>query len=186
MGKTNKKFIKAAMLVSIVILAVMITGLSYLKNRYKILIDTQVVKCIPGTTFYLVDLTDKKIERNQPYAIKMKGLQKFIKTADPKLVSKKLLQVYKDGEYLIKMVSGLPGDKVKVTMKETYINDTPITGGGLLLLRFLQKDPEMFLKEYKVRKDSLYISGLTRNSFDSRYFGVVDHEQVLGRAYPIF
>jgi signal peptidase I len=78
---------------------------------------------------------------------------------------------------LVKRVIGMPGDTVEVKAAKLYINGEP------------QNEPylkERMITDYKsftVPPDSYFMMGDNRNnSFDSRYWGAVPKENLIGKA----
>jgi len=81
-------------------------------------------------------------------------------------------------EDYIKRIIGLPGDTVKISQGKVYVN------GALLpepyLPDYLYTEPEL---EKVVRADELFVVGDNRpNSNDSRFFGPVPHDNVIGKS----
>ncbi|NUV15789.1 hypothetical protein MS6201_A00083 (plasmid) [Escherichia coli] len=60
-------------------------------SRYRIGIDPQQEKCLPGYTFFLIDLNDQTLERGAVYAFQAKNMQPF----------------YKDGTRMVKILTGM-------------------------------------------------------------------------------
>jgi len=100
-------------------------------------------------------------------------------------------------EHYVKRVIGLPGDSVKMRDDVLYINGEPIEETYLEVedegIPFEKMTGDFTLEELtgvpKVPKGSLFVLGDNRlNSKDSRYFGFITEESVLGevkfRVYP--
>jgi conjugal transfer pilin signal peptidase TrbI len=56
-------------------------------------------------------------------------------------------------------------------------------GEGLALARTLHRPPEDCLRDDIVPSGHLWVMGATTDSFDSRYWGCLPDQQVIGRAY---
>ncbi len=85
---------------------------------------------------------------------------------------------------LIKRVIGLPGDTVSISKGLVYINGTAIDEPYEL------EKPINDFRAFAVPENSLFVMGDNRNnSFDSRYWGVVPMDLVIGKAllcfYPV-
>jgi signal peptidase I len=83
-----------------------------------------------------------------------------------------------DGDLLVKRVIGLPGERVTVWYGRVYVN------GQLMKEPYLAEEPILEnLPEVNVPEGQLFVMGDNRNySDDSRDFGPVDLEAVMGRA----
>ena len=97
---------------------------------------------------------------------------------------------YADTKYLIKRVIGLPGDKVEYRNNTLYIN------GEVIEEEFLDghqtEDFSLITMGYETIPEGKYlVLGDNReNSLDSRSFGLIDEEDILGKVslkiWPIF
>lgn len=154
---------------SIVLVVLVIAGLAFV-DRYRIGIDTQLVKCIPGYTFYLIDRKDRSLEKGAIYSFAARGLDPF----------------YEDGTQMVKFLRGQPGDRIKIHEQgNIYVNDE-LVGFGLVHAEQLGMTAENFVGEATLQEGSYWFMGTSDESFDSRYWGTVSDEQIIGRAYPIF
>lgn len=137
--------------------------------RFKIGMDTQAVKCIPGYTFYLIDKKDKTLEKGFVYSFESKGLS----------------PIYEDGTQMVKYLRGTVGDEVEISSEGTITVNGNYEGYGLIHAEKLGKSPEDFAGK-TVIKNGNWFMGTSHESFDSRYWGTVKNEQVIGKAYPLF
>ena len=97
---------------------------------------------------------------------------------------------YADTKYLIKRVIGLPGDKVEYRNNTLYIN------GEVIKEEFLDghqtEDFSLITMGYETIPEGKYlVLGDNReNSLDSRSFGLIEEEDILGKVslkiWPIF
>lgn len=83
-------------------------------------------------------------------------------------------------EELIKRVIGLPGDHVSVRDGQVYVNDN-------LLDEAYTTQPPNYSGDWVVTEDHLFVLGDNRNnSNDSKDWGLLPHENVVGKAVLIY
>jgi conjugal transfer pilin signal peptidase TrbI len=90
-----------------------------------------------------------------------------------------------DGRLFIKRAAAVPGDWVTVSQTETSINGT-VMAEGLDLVAQLGLNPMHLERHERVPVNHFWMLGETRQSFDSRYWGFVPFERVVGTAYALF
>lgn len=155
----------------------------YTASRYGIAFDPQAKQCLPGTRVYLVDRQAKEIHRGDIAVFAARGLGTWIAQGHPAVGP--LAPSYRDGKRIVKRVAGVPGDRVEVTADEVRVNGERV-GEGLDLAATLARPVHTFIRTETVPRGMYWFMGLTRDSFDSRYWGYVAEEQIVGKAYPIF
>lgn len=158
--------IKAAALLTILIMA----GMAF-ADRYAIVADPQLVKCIPGTTLYLVDKYDTQPVRD--------GLFMFY--------SKDLDPIYEKGTKMLKYMRGVPGDRIEIRDNDqVFINNVASEWGLELAEEKLGRKASDFHGAMTLGSDQFWFMGTSVKSFDSRYWGAVNRNDIVGRAYAIF
>lgn len=96
------------------------------------------------------------------------------KETDPFFPSKRFL----------KIVAGVPGDVLKVDGKRYSINNFTIEAKERSKIG---KELSQFIQEGTVIPEGKYfVISLDKDSYDSRYFGYVSQEQLIGRAWRVF
>lgn len=155
---------------------------TWFKSNYRIGLDFQDVKCLPGYTVFLVDIKDKDLKKGTVYAFTAVGLDPF----------------FKDGTLMAKRFMAGHGDRIKIEVEterlaDITINKYPkiiinneVVREGLPLAIELGKSEKDFAGSKTLTKDELWMLGDSPMSFDSRYWGTVNKTQVVGRAYPLF
>jgi len=138
-------------------------------SRYRIGIDPQQEKCLPGYSVFLIDLKDQRLEKGAAYAFHAKNMQPF----------------YQDGTRMVKILRGLPGDQVEITDGQDIRVNTQVVGKGLRLAQQLHLAESHFYGRTTLKEGHYWFMGKSPVSFDSRYWGTVSDEQIIGRAYPL-
>lgn len=88
------------------------------------------------------------------------------------------------GDRVIKKVAALPGDRVRISGTELYINEKHVD--RLWLAKSIDgKKPGDFDADMVLNKDQVFLMGTTKESFDSRYWGPVRRDSIIGRALPL-
>lgn len=148
--------------------AVMWFGASYAAHRYRIGIDPQLETCIPGKRVFLIDKTQLQPQRDRLVAFRARGMRPY----------------FEDGTPIVKLAAALEGDVVEVDETGVRVNGV-IKARGIFLAGALGEPPQNFYERIVVPPKHVFAIGLTPKSFDSRYWGLVDQSQIIGRAHAI-
>jgi len=156
-----------------VVTLIMYFSLAWLSSNYRLGLDlVDGESCLPYTA-YIIDLNDKNITRGDFFAFESKGMGPF----------------YPDKTQVIKIATGMPGDKVtvdenvRVNMQKFGETNHLKEGGKLYKLGKRLKD---YLRDETIPEDKIFALATHPRSYDSRYWGYVSKEQVIGRAIPLF
>ena len=179
-----RPFLIKAALVSVLVGVMMALCLSQLALQWRLMIDPQTDRCLPDVAVYRVDLFDTEPVRGQPFAFAARGITPWLDQANPVIFD--MRHHYEDGKPLIKIIDGLPGDEITVTRTGVWINGERTGVGALALHRTLNQPLTHFERTFTLGPKQYFLAGRTSNSFDSRYWGPVHVDQLLGRAYPWF
>ena len=165
---------------SILIVAIIISGFSYIKNNYRFGLPLQAAACIPGN-FFMTDLNDKQLIRDQIYRFTAKDLHKLIPIEE-------LKPIFADGTPVVKFLRGIPGDKVDINADGVFVAGKRVAE-GLALYKTLGKESESeFYRTYTLGEGEYFFAGTSEDSFDSRYWGFefpVKEDQIVGRTYVL-
>lgn len=140
----------------------------YITDRYSVGIDPQESTCLPWRIF-VIDKADKAVVRGEIYAFRSQSMEPF----------------FKNGTQVIKYADGTPGDKVLVTEKDISVNGQQV-GTGLDLAVKLKRPAGRYVREEIIPAERFWFMGRTHDSFDSRYWGYVSQNDIVGKAYPIW
>lgn len=160
----SKFFIKAFVALGLIL----IFG-TWFYSRFSFLYIEERVSCIIGGEFFLVDKKDKMLVRGNTYAYRAKGLSPY----------------YEDGRLMGKFLMGMPGDKIEILSDHILINGLPKVY-GFPHAEKLGKKPEDFFGKMELKNDQYWMLGNAPESFDSRYWGAISNEQIVGRLYTIY
>jgi conjugal transfer pilin signal peptidase TrbI len=141
----------------------------YLTERFHIGYDDQDRQCLPQHRWFLIDRHDRSITQGEIIAFAALGLGPY----------------FRDGQIIVKRAAGVPGDRVQVDLEIVRINGAKF-GEGLALAGTLKRPPEDFLRDDIVPPGHLRMMGATADSFDSRYWGFLPEQRVIGRAYALW
>lgn len=145
-------------------------GLQKMMPEQAIMLNRLIRSCLPWDVFYWKK-PDQAIELKR-YDIVM-------------FPAKNMKPYFQDGSIIIKMVAGLPGDKVSIREGNVYINGIyidDVRDGSFSL----KKPMNFWDKEYVLGPDEIFVFGSEPRSFDSRYWGPYPKHLVRGHAVVLF
>lgn len=107
-----------------------------------------------------------------------------IKVNDYVLFAAPNVSVYK-GFNLIKQVKGKSSDKIVLQGRDVYINSQYV---GAAKQKTLNGESLDIINELTIPENKFYVTGSSVDSFDSRYsnFGLIDENNIIGVAYPLW
>lgn len=158
------------LLKALLLLSVLLPSLCYLGNRYCLGIDPQKSRCLPQQ-FFLIDRQNTSLYLGKFYAFRAKNSSPF----------------FRDGTLLVKRLVAGPGDRIAISAAkaEIRVNDQLIAT-GLPLADKLKHPLTHFAGKRQLPSAEYWFLGECDNSFDSRYWGAVTEQQIIGRAYALF
>lgn len=153
-----------------VVAMAIVGGSAAFLSRFHFGLDEQVHKCIPGYSVYLIDRADKALEKGKTYAFEARGLEPF----------------FPEGRHLVKFLRAEAGDTVEITPDGRVLVNGEFVTGGLRYAERLGRAPADFTGKGQLKPGEYWFLGISEFSFDSRYWGAVKEDQIIGRAYPLF
>lgn len=173
-------------------------------DRYRVLYDSvQGADCLPYSVF-LIDLHDREVRRGEYAAFFTTQLEPFYHVEPDALkdlgdgrgqrivVDRRgvMIDGVVRGVAVIKEVAGIPGDHVAVNEDGVRVNGAhkgvllhAAEGGKLWAMGRRVAD---YLRNETVPAGRLWMMGTNERSYDSRYWGYITDEQVIGRAIPLW
>jgi len=161
---------------SSVLIAFLLTYLpiAWFAARYRIWTDAVLGQnCLPYRTF-LVDLKDRHIRRGDYIVFSSRQMQPF----------------YPNGTRVAKLVAGIPGDHILVNAQGVWVNEkywgelTHVSTGARLWK--MGRRATDYRRDERVPDGHFWMMGTKPRSYDSRYWGYITDEQVVGRAIPLW
>jgi conjugal transfer pilin signal peptidase TrbI len=138
-------------------------------ERYALGIDRQRSRCLPWT-LYLLRRDAAEPRRGDYYAFHALGLAPHLR----------------DGTTLVKQVAGVPGDRVRVERGGVRVNGAWRGGLDPHLLAALNARPSDLACDRVLAPGEYFLLGSAVDSYDSRYWGTVRADQLIGRATPLW
>lgn len=141
-------------------------------GRVVIAVPAQATSCL-NSIIFLVNFEQKpKVERGEIIAFTFVGETPVLKT----------------GDKVLKLVAAIPGDVVRVTEHALYINNIkhPKAKPMSKNLNTLSHAASKYEREVTLQDGEYFVIGETVDSYDSRYWGTIKHEQITGKAYAVF
>jgi signal peptidase I len=89
---------------------------------------------------------------------------------------------YPKNQAFIKRIIGQPGDKINIENNHVYLNGKPLTE-NYIQDNYITPRPEQLYNQTQVPENQFFVMGDNRNdSNDSRYWGFLPTENIIGRA----
>lgn len=154
---------------ALVLSAVVAGSVVALTSRFTVAIAPQANLCLPPYRIWLIDKGDREPVRGDIFAFKSKGLQ----------------PLFSDGTMVVKVLKGMPGDEVQINLNGVRVNGV-FVGHGLAVASQHGIDPSRYVRTTTVGEGRYWMFGETLDSFDSRYWGSIGSDQIMGKAYPIW
>lgn len=150
--------------------ALIVFGFNWFHSHYALAWDRQSIRCLDARVL-LVDKTKRLPQRD----------------AIVTYVSQQAAPIIANGTVVGKYIRGIPGDTVEVTPDErVLINGKEISKGMPHLYGINAVERTKFFGRRVLGDNEYWVMGTERMSFDSRYWGPIGTQQIIGRAYVLF
>ena len=87
--------------------------------------------------------------------------------------------------YVLKKVAAIPGDHLFINAGQVFVNGQ-LVASGLEDAPIYKKSEESFYRSEIVPPNSLFMIGTAKYSNDSRYWGYLSFDEVVGRGFRVF
>lgn len=162
----------------VVVLIMSVITAQYVSDRYKVGVPDQNKGCLEETVF-LIDTNNIDIfSRGDYIAFKSKNMTPY----------------FADNETIIKMIAGVPGDRVIISNDGVFVKyienglSKTVQYGTLDLLHKIGKPAENYFKDEIIPEGKFFTLGTLKGTYDSRYWGYMDfnNQKVIGKTYGIY
>lgn len=137
--------------------------------RYDFGFDSQVNRCLHPYKAFAIDKWDQQIEQGDYLAFHAFGMGPF----------------FHDGQVVVKQVVAMQGDEVEVRDGDIFINGV-FRYGGFQEAGLQGKPLSSFNMKRTLGEGEYYMYGWHPLSYDSRYWGTISQDQVIGETHALF
>ena len=153
------------------VLVIMIMAADYVRSRWIVGgVSPNNPTSLIGHWLFVVDRHNKQVERGALVAFR---------------TDERMTPWYSQGTIFVKQVAALPGDRVDVDEQGMHVNGRTLAD-ALLLTSTLNKPIEAFVRSDVVHPGQYWVLGTSPDSFDSRYWGPIRQDQIVGMATVVF
>ena len=139
------------------------------QDRFRIAVDPMRHRCLPYAV-YLIDRGNVSPERDALFAFASIGLE----------------PIFRDGTPFIKIMAGLPGDRVDVDATGIRVAGRPRGTVDSLVLARTGLSINAVTRHASIQPGRFLMLGTLPLSFDGRYWGDIAQGQLIARAYPLW
>ena len=158
---------------AIIVFLVFGSAIAYANERFILGLDPQGEhRCLPWV-FYVIDTHQTSITKDQYFAYSAMGMEPIVE----------------NGHIALKKAAGAPGDQVVIEQARTWVEGMAQPNSHLMIapaIEHLYESKEALMREIVIPEGEIFALGTLEGSYDSRYWGNVKEEQIIGRAFPIF
>lgn len=144
---------------------------SYIGSRVSLGIDGQKGgKCLPYN-YYLIDKGDHSVPTG--------GYLAF-------LLDKRAEPWFPEHAMFVKQLVAAEGDHVQVQGREVLVNGFPVGQLDPKVMGKTGQDERTYARDQVLQPGELWVMGTAPDSFDSRYWGPINSNMLVGQVHPIY
>lgn len=140
----------------------------YFTQRYTIAFNGAESDCLNARVF-LIDKWDREFTNGHIIAFSMQVDN----------------GIHPIGTVWVKKVAAMPGQTVHVTHESVSVENKTYRLSATYIFNKLNKDPDELKSSWDLSSTEVFMIGETLTSYDSRFWGPIDTNHVVGRAYAI-
>ncbi|MEQ9418099.1 MAG: signal peptidase I [Salinisphaeraceae bacterium] len=156
---------------TLITLVILLPALYFARENFTLGFEMQKgAHSVPHTVF-LIHKQSYPFRADQYIAFETKGL------VDP----------FVDGLTMIKIVAGVPGDTVRVTPEAVFVNQAKVADITVDTIGEKTGNPvSVKTIDTRIPPGHYFVLGTHPKSYDSRFWGLVKPDQLIGRAYGLW
>ena len=165
----DRRFVKKMLWFTLVCILCTWLFFELIAQHFGIWIDTRGKRCIAQYSTYLVHKRNFSIQKGDIVAFNTHAAVTHYPLKS------------KFGKY----VAATAGDKVVISAQGVFVNQE-LVATGFALTKKLNLDEISLYQQFVVAKNQWFVLGDSSDSYDSRYWGTIDSNQILGKAVPLW
>ncbi len=149
----------------------------------------QAFKIPSGSMLPTLEIGDHLLVNKFSYGVRMPFMDRFIFEFDGPEFQDIIVFEFPENpsKDFIKRVIGTPGDEIEIRDKQLFVNGEKIAEEYVRYADRRVVDERDNFGPFSVPEDSYFVLGDNRDeSYDSRFWGVVERDKILGRAWIIY
>ncbi len=149
----------------------------------------QAFKIPSGSMLPTLEIGDHLLVNKFSYGVRMPFMDRFIFEFDGPEFQDVIVFEFPENpsKDFIKRVVGTPGDEIEIRDKQLYRNGERVSEGYIRFTDERVIDQRDLFGPKTIPENSYFVLGDNRDeSYDSRFWGVVEREKILGKAWVIY
>lgn len=167
MSKLNNAEYKKGLIKTILTSLILLCVYLFIEARYEFVFDGQEDGRSTIYSMFVIDKWNKEVTKNDHVAFNTPKMKPY----------------FPEKTLIVKQIKGTSGDKIEIT-DVLKINGELM--GELNLLERLNKTAFDYMRTEILKKNEMFVLGIDPRSYDSRYWGNITTDNIVGKAYGIF